>query len=349
MLNSQASHSRKVLVTGGAGYIGSHTVVELGAAGYQPVILDDFSNSSSDVPDRIAAIMGERCPVYRADCTDAAALEAVFAAEGPFLAVIHFAAFKAVGESVAQPTRYYRNNIGSLTNLLDVMARHGNPGLVFSSSCTVYGQPKELPVTEDSPIMPASSPYGYTKQVCEQLIQDQLQSPSGISAVILRYFNPIGAHPSGLIGELPQGVPNNLVPYVTQSAAGLRPPVTVYGTDYATPDGSCIRDYLHVVDLARAHVAALQCIVQPDAPQFVKIFNVGSGQGHSVLEVLHAMERVLGRQLHYVLGPRRPGDVEAIWASTGARALPGWAASLDLETALRDAWRWQERQLSKSR
>lgn len=334
--------SNKVLVTGGAGYIGSHTVVELQAAGYQAVILDDFSNSNPDVPDRIAAISGQRCPVYRADCNDATALDAVFAAEGPFLAVIHFAAFKAVGESVAQPTKYYRNNVGSLANLLDAMARHGQPGLVFSSSCTVYGQPDVLPVTESSPILPASSPYGYTKQVCEQLIQDQCQSPTGVQAVILRYFNPIGAHPSALIGELPNGVPNNLVPFVTQSAAGLRPPVTVYGGDYATPDGTCVRDFIHVVDLARAHVAALASLQAPEETSFVRIYNVGSGRGHSVLEVLHTMEKVLGRPLNYVIGPRRPGDVEAIWADSTS-ALPGWQVSHDLETALRDAWRWQQR------
>lgn len=342
MDNTAAHPAHKVLVTGGAGYIGSHTVVELQAAGYQPVILDDFSNSNPDVPDRIAAITGARCPVYRADCNDAAALEAVFAAEGPFLAVIHFAAFKAVGESVAQPTRYYHNNIGSLATLLDTMATHGHPGLVFSSSCTVYGQPEVLPVTESSPILPASSPYGYTKQVCEQLIQDQLRSPQGGRAVILRYFNPIGAHPSGLIGELPRGVPNNLVPFVTQAAAGLRPPVTVYGGDYATHDGTCVRDFIHVVDLARAHVAALACLTQADAPTSAQIFNVGSGRGHSVLEVIHTMSKVLGHALPFTMGPRRPGDVEAIWAETSS-ALPGWQATHDLETALRDAWRWQQR------
>jgi UDP-glucose 4-epimerase len=342
MENTAAHSSKKVLVTGGAGYIGSHTVVELQAVGYEPVILDDFSNSNPDVPDRIAAITGRRCPVYRADCNDAAALEAVFAAEGPFGAVIHFAAFKAVGESVAHPTRYYRNNIGSLATLLDTMALHGNPGLVFSSSCTVYGQPDVLPVTEASPILPANSPYGYTKQVCEQLIQDQLRAPQGGQAVILRYFNPIGAHPTGLIGELPRGVPNNLVPFVTQSAAGLRPPVTIYGDDYATHDGTCIRDYIHVVDLARAHVAALSCLVSPNADRAAQIFNVGSGRGHSVLEVIHAMSKVLGHALQYSVGPRRPGDVEAIWAESSS-TLPGWAPVHDLETALRDAWRWQQR------
>jgi UDP-glucose 4-epimerase len=338
----------KILVTGGAGYIGSHTVVELMAAGYQPVILDDFSNSHPEVPDRIAAITGQRCPVYRADCNDPVALEAVFAAEGPFHAVIHFAAFKAVGESVAFPTRYYRNNVGSLTHLLDAMARHGNPGLVFSSSCTVYGQPDVLPVTEASPILPASSPYGYTKQVCEQLIQDQASSPQGINAVILRYFNPIGAHPSALIGELPNGVPNNLVPFVTQSAAGLRPPVTVFGNDYNTADGTCVRDFIHVVDLARAHVAALASMPAAGSAPAVRIYNVGSGSGHSVLEVLDTMARVLGRPLDYVMGPRRAGDIEAIWADT-ASGLPGWHPALDLETALRDAWRWQQRLQSSTR
>ncbi|MEL7400421.1 MAG: UDP-glucose 4-epimerase GalE, partial [Pseudomonadota bacterium] len=245
---------KKVIVTGGAGYIGSHTAVELHQAGYLPVILDNYANSEQSVPARVSELCGELVPRYEVDCRDEAALEDVFRQEGDVFAVIHFAAHKAVGESVAHPEMYYENNIGSLATLLRVMAHHQMPGLVFSSSCTVYGEPDALPVTESSPVKPASSPYGFTKQVGEQLIRDTVTAEKGLKAVTLRYFNPIGAHPSGLIGELPLGPPNNLVPFITQTAAGIRPELVVFGQDYNTPDGTCIRDYIHVVDLARAHV-----------------------------------------------------------------------------------------------
>lgn len=333
---------KKVLVTGGAGFIGSHTVVELLKAGYQPVIVDNFANSKRGVLDRLATVCGEEIPVFECDCRDLAELSNVFETVGKLFAVIHFAAFKAVGESVARPAEYYDNNIGSLARLLMLMAAHGQPGLVFSSSCTVYGQPKVLPVTEDSPIQPASSPYGYTKQVCEQLINDAVVADRGLRAVTLRYFNPVGAHPSGLIGELPIGTPNNLVPYITQTAAGIRQQLSIYGRDYATPDGTAIRDYIHVVDLARAHVMALDILQSRTDKTFNHVANVGTGQGRSVLEAVQAFEKVTGVPLPHAFVERRPGDVEAVWAANDASRLPGWKAELSLEDALRDAWNWQQ-------
>lgn len=332
-----------VIVTGGAGYIGSHTVVELHQAGFRPVIVDNFSNSSRDVPDRIFEICKAEFPVYEVDCRDVDGMSEVFENEDNVFAVIHFAAYKAVGESVQEPEKYYDNNILSLLRLIQVMYEFGIAPLVFSSSCTVYGATEDLPVTEASPIQPANSPYGYTKQVCEQLINDMVRSESGLQAVTLRYFNPIGAHPSSLIGELPIGKPNNLVPFITQTAAGLREELTVFGDDYATPDGTCIRDYIHVVDLAKAHVAALDYINARADEGFNEIFNIGTGAGSSVLEVVQAFEKVSGQPLNYKVGPRRPGDVPAIWAaSEGKVDLLGWKAKLSLEDALRDAWHWQQ-------
>jgi len=334
---------KKVIVTGGAGFIGSHAVVELMAAGLEPVLVDDLRNSDERVLQGIAAIMGGTPAIYRVDCADAAALDEVFRAEGPVHGVIHFAADKAVGESVHDPLKYYRNNIGSLVTVLDVMRAHGVRRLVFSSSCTVYGQPSHLPVNETAPDTMANSPYGYTKVVCERLLRDVCTADPAMKVVMLRYFNPIGAHPSGHIGELPLGVPNNLVPFVAQTAAGLRKELTVHGADYATADGSCVRDYIHVVDLAKAHLRALEWAEGQEAP-LCEVFNIGTGQGHSVLEVVHTFEEVNGVPVPHRIGPRRPGDVEAVYAdTTRSRTVLGWTAELGLRDALRDAWTWQQR------
>ncbi len=332
----------KVIVTGGAGFIGSHTVVELAAAGYTPVIVDDLRNSEERAVDGIAAIIGQRPVLHRVDCLDGPAMETVFAAEGPVHGVIHFAADKAVGESVREPLKYYRNNIGSLVTLLEVMAAHEVRHIVFSSSCTVYGQPDRLPVTEAAPDRAANSPYGFTKVACEQMLRDKCTADASLRAVLLRYFNPVGAHPTGHIGELPLGVPNNLIPFVTQTAAGIRNQLTVFGDDYATPDGSCVRDYIHVVDLARAHVRALHWMTG-HTPPLCEVFNVGTGQGNSVLEVIRLFQEVNGVELPWSIGPRRPGDVESVYAdTTRCREVLGWTAKLGLRDALRDAWHWQQ-------
>ena len=330
----------KVLVTGGAGFIGSHTVVELAAAGYEPVIADNLVNSDRKVLVGIAQLVGREVPFYEADCTDARALHEVFAAEAPFVGVIHFAAFKAVGESVERPAAYFLNNIGSTATLLEAMAAFDSGPLVFSSSCTVYGEPATIPVDESAPIRPAESPYGFTKQACERLIADQVTAVDGFRATLLRYFNPIGAHPSALIGELPIGRPNNLIPFLTQAVAGLREPLTVFGDDYPTPDGTCIRDYIHVVDLAKAHVAALGAAEGGDR---LAVYNLGTGEGASVKEVVAAFEEATGKEVPHKMGPRRAGDVVAIYADAGkaAREL-GWRTERSLQEALADAWRWQE-------
>ena len=330
----------KVLVTGGAGFIGSHTAVELAAAGYRPVIVDNLANSDRKVLAGIAALVGYEVPFYEVDCTDAPALDAVFRQEGPFAGVIHFAAYKAVGESVERPTAYFLNNIGSTAVLLEAMAAHPSGRLVFSSSCTVYGEPASIPVDETAPIRPAESPYGYTKQACERLIGDQVTAAPGFRATLLRYFNPIGAHPSARIGELPIGRPNNLIPFLTQAVAGLREPLTVFGDDYPTPDGTCIRDYIHVVDLARAHVAALAA---PDGEERLSVYNLGTGAGASVKEVVAAFEEATGRAVPHRMGPRRAGDVVAIFADAQkAERELGWRTERSLKEALADAWRWQE-------
>ncbi len=333
-----------VLVTGGAGFIGSHTVVALAAAGYRPVIFDNFSNAQQSVLDGLRAILGNDVPCYVADCTDRTALFRAFEAER-IQSVIHFAAFKAVGESVQEPLRYYRNNIDALLTLLEVMLEVGVRDLIFSSSCTVYGQPTDLPVTENSLILPAISPYGNTKQIGEEILRDTVAAAKPLRIISLRYFNPIGAHPSAHIGELPIGTPNNLVPYITQTAAGLRPELVIFGNDYPTPDGTCIRDYIHVMDLAEAHVAALNSLRRLGTlATHYDVFNIGTGQGASVLEVVRTFEKVTGCTLPCRIGPRRSGDVAAVYAdATKAHEHLGWKAQRTLSEALADAWRWEQR------
>lgn len=330
---------KKIIVTGGAGYIGSHTVVELFESGYEAIIIDNFSNSEKSVLDGLQEILNVKVKVYEGDCTDKAFMRDVFKIENPDGA-IHFAAYKAVGESVEKPLKYYHNNIDSLIVLLDTMIQFGCKNLVFSSSCTVYGTPKKLPVTEKSPIKKAESPYGYTKQVAEQIIEDTVKATDELSAVALRYFNPIGAHPSSKIGELPTGIPSNLIPFVTQTAAGILEELVVYGDDYKTPDGSNIRDYIHVVDLAKAHVKTLEYIQQHE--HLFDTINVGTGNGNSVLEVIETFKKVTGQKLPYRVGDRRAGDVEQIYAAVDkSKKTLGWEAELALEDALRDAWNWQ--------
>jgi UDP-glucose 4-epimerase len=330
---------RKIIVTGGAGYIGSHTVVELYNNGYEPIIVDNFSNSEKSVLDGIQQIIGVKIKLYEGDCTDKGFMRNVFRIENPSGA-IHFAAYKAVGESVQKPLAYYHNNIESLVVLLECMQEFNCPNLVFSSSCTVYGTPDKLPVTEESPIKEAESPYGYTKQIAERIIRDSIESTDNLSAVALRYFNPIGAHPSSKIGELPIGIPNNLIPFVTQTAAGIREELTVFGNNYNTPDGTNIRDYIHVVDLAKAHVKTLDYIGKH--ANLFDVINVGTGNGNSVLEVIKTFEKVSGQALPYRIGERRQGDVEKVYASVDkATDTLDWQAELSLEDALRDAWNWQ--------
>ncbi|MBC8084853.1 MAG: UDP-glucose 4-epimerase GalE [Hymenobacter sp.] len=333
----------KILVTGGAGYIGSHAVVELYEAGFQPVIVDDFSNSRESVLAGIEQIVGGRVPCHHVDCNDEEALRAVFAEEGSLRGVIHFAAFKAVGESVAKPLEYYRNNLNSLLTLTSVMREFGVTALVFSSSCTVYGTPDALPVTEQTPTKKASSPYGATKQMCEDILRDVAAAPGNqLRTILLRYFNPVGAHASARIGELPLGVPQNLVPFITQTAAGIREKLTIFGDTYATPDGTNIRDYLHVVDLAKAHVVAVQRLLDQKG-EILETFNVGTGRGNTVLEVVHAFERATGVKLNYSIGPARPGDVPAIYADvTRATSVLGFQTTATLEEALASAWKWQQ-------
>ncbi len=334
----------RILVTGGAGYIGSHTVVELWNAGYEPVIADNFSNSQRWIIDRIKTIIGRPVTVHEVDCCDYDALAGIVQRKGAFLGVIHFAAFKSVNGSIAEPQKYMHNNMRSLENVIRLVDEFHIPDLVFSSSCTVYGEPDQVPVTEETPWKAATSPYGLTKQLGEDLIRDRM--PTG--AIILRYFNPIGAHASGLIGEVPDGPPANLVPYITQTAIGLREKLTVFGTDYSTPDGSCIRDFIHVVDLARAHVAALARLA---SERETDVFNVGTGAGNSVLEAVETFMRVNQVGLPVVLADRRPGDIERIYAeTTKAERVLRWKATHTLADAMRDAWRWETglRALEKS-
>ena len=334
----------KILVTGGAGFIGSHTVVELAEAGYTPVIVDNFQNSEKSVLVGLEQILERKLTFYNADCTSREALEDIFSKEKDIGGVIHFAADKAVGESVAHPLKYYRNNVGSLVALLEAMGEARIVNLVFSSSCTVYGQPARLPVTEESPVLPANSPYGNTKQICEEVIRDTVASGTRLRALSLRYFNPIGAHPSALIGELPLGVPNNLVPFITQTAAGLRESLSIFGHDYDTPDGTCMRDYIHVVDLARAHVRSLDVLrEQSTSKGYYDFVNLGTGQGVTVLQVVQAFERATSIKVPYRLVDRRPGDVEKIYAGVDKSAsLLDWKTELSLEQGLADAWRWQQ-------
>lgn len=334
---------RKILVTGGTGYIGSHTVVELQEAGYEVVIIDNLSNSNVDVLEGITKISGIKPLFYEMDCTDMNALESLFN-EHSFDGIIHFAASKAVGESVHKPLMYYRNNIVSLLNLLELMPERKVKGIVFSSSCTVYGEPDKNPIDEDAPIKPAASPYGNTKQINEEIIQDFVHSDAPIKSIILRYFNPIGAHPSGEIGELPIGVPQNLVPFITQTGIGIREQLSVFGDDYNTPDGSCIRDFINVVDLAKAHVIAIERMLEDKSDENVEIFNLGTGKGASVLELINVFEKVSGVSLNYKIVDRREGDIEQIWAQPDkANKVLGWIASESLEDTMASAWNWQKR------
>ena len=330
----------KILVTGGLGYIGSHTAVVLLEKGYEVLLVDNLSNTRAEVLDGIAAISGKRPEWLNIDLADPAACR--LALKGQQLdGIIHFAAYKAVGESVREPLKYYQNNLGSLVNLLDYVSQHPSCGFIFSSSCTVYGDAEVFPITEESPIKPAESPYGNTKQIGEEIIRETAAA-KGLKAIALRYFNPIGAHPSALIGELPIGVPQTLVPYITQSAAGLRGPLSVYGNDYPTPDGTPLRDYIHVMDLANAHRQALERILSGFTAVGMEVFNLGTGTGSSVLQVIEAFERVSSEKLNWSFAPRREGDQIATYAdTTKAREVLGWVAEKSLDEAMRDAWAWQ--------
>ncbi|MDD6892633.1 MAG: UDP-glucose 4-epimerase GalE [Bacteroidales bacterium] len=334
--------AQRILVTGGTGFIGSHTVVELQNNGYEVIIVDNLSNSKADAVDHIEQITGIRPAFEQVDCCDMEGMDAVFAKYPGVQGIIHFAASKAVGESVQKPLLYYRNNLVSLINILELMPKHGVKGIIFSSSCTVYGQPDVLPVTEQAPIKKAESPYGNTKQINEEIVRDTVASGAPISAILLRYFNPIGAHPTALIGELPNGVPQNLIPFLTQTAIGIREKLSVFGDDYDTPDGSCIRDYIYVVDLAKAHVIAMQRILEDKQKEKVEVFNVGTGRGLSVLELIHAFEAATGVKLNYQITGRRAGDIVKVWADpTFANNELGWKADTPIEDILRSAWKWQ--------
>ena len=332
----------RVLVTGGAGYIGSHTTVELLQAGYDVVIADNLSNSEMSAVKGVRDITGIDVPFEKADCLDAAAIDAIFE-KYEIDAVIHFAAYKAVGESVAEPLKYYRNNLGSFITLLESMRRHDVKNVVFSSSATVYGQPDTLPATELTPRKPATSPYGATKQMCEDILSDSIAAYGTLRGTALRYFNPIGAHPSAKIGELPRGVPNNLVPFITQTAAGIRECLSIFGDDYDTEDGTCLRDYIDIVDLARAHVAAVARMLDGKSEQRYEVFNIGTGRPVSVLELVKTFEKVNGLKLNYKITGRRAGDVEAVWADTAkAERVLLWRAERELSETLRSAWLWEK-------
>lgn len=336
----------KILITGGTGYIGSHTVVELIQAGHEVIIVDNLSNSNIEVLDAISEITKVTPLFEQFDLADVARTEDFFDRHHDIDGIIHFAASKYVGESVNDPLKYYHNNLFSLINILQGMKKHEIKNIVFSSSCTVYGQPEILPVTENAPILPAMSPYGNTKQIAEEILSDFTASfPANVIA--LRYFNPIGAHESALIGELPVGVPQNLIPYVTQTAMGIRAQLSVYGSDYNTPDGTCIRDYIHVVDLAKAHVIAVQRLVNHLTKKPFEVFNIGTGNGFTVLQVIDAFEKVSGKKLNFQLVDRRPGDIEKVWADTTlANNELGWKAEKSLEEMMQTAWNW-ELKLSK--
>lgn len=334
--------AQKILVTGGTGYIGSHTAVELIEAGYEVVIIDNLSNSNIEVLDGIEAITGVRPVFFKGDCNNIEDLRRLFTENPGIAGIINFAASKAVGESVQKPLLYYRNNLATLINLLDLMPGFGVKGIVFSSSCTVYGEPDKNPIDETAPIKPATSPYGNTKQISEEIITDYIASGAPVKSIILRYFNPIGAHPSGKIGELPIGVPGNLVPYMTQAAAGIRPMLTVFGDDYNTPDGSCIRDYIDVVDLAKAHVIAMRRMLDRNDTDAIEIFNLGTGCGVSVLELIAAFKKATGVDIPYKIGPRRAGDIEKIWADPKkANEVLGWKAEVPIDRTMKNAWQWQ--------
>lgn len=333
---------RKIIITGGAGYIGSHTAVALQESGFEVVVIDNLSNSSIDSLDGVARITGNKPILEQVDCTNLSAMRDVFARHNDAQGIIHFAALKAVGESVEKPLLYYRNNLLGLTNVLDCMSEFDIKNIVFSSSATVYGTPASLPVTEDTPLQPATSPYGQTKVIGETIIRDTVMANPKINATLLRYFNPIGAHPSAHIGESPSGVPNNLMPYITQTAAGIRPVLQIFGDDYDTPDGFCIRDYIDVNDLAAAHVAALHHMLS--GATGVNVFNLGTGRGYSVMELVNAFKDVTGVDVPYKIVDRRSGDVPAIWAdATLAGRVLGWYANTPLAETLLSAWHWQEK------
>jgi UDP-glucose 4-epimerase len=334
---------KKILVTGGTGYIGSHTAVELIEDGFEVVLIDNLHNSEAEVAERIGKITGTKPRLEVFDICDREKLNDFFQRNMDVSAIIHFAAYKAVGESVSKPLDYYWNNLVSLINILEGMKDYAVPAIVFSSSCTVYGQPEKLPVTEDAPIQPAISPYGNTKQIGEEIIRDTVAANKNIRAVSLRYFNPIGAHKSALIGELPRGVPENLVPFITQTALGLRDELKIFGDDYDTPDGSCIRDYLHVVDLAKAHVIAVKRMLENKNKHDYEVFNLGTGQGVSVLEAIKSFERVSGIKLKYKITGRRAGDIEKIWADPSfANRELGWKTLSSLDEAMKTAWEWEK-------
>ncbi|MCM1316750.1 MAG: UDP-glucose 4-epimerase GalE [Bacteroides sp.] len=334
--------NKTVLVSGGAGYIGTHTCVALIEAGYDVVVVDNFSNSEASAIKGVEQITGRDIAFEQVDTCDIEALRGVFLRH-EFDTVIHFAAFKAVGESVAEPLKYYMNNLTSFMNVCALMKEYGRPNILFSSSATVYGEPDALPVTEQSPRQPATSPYGNTKQMCEDILRDCCHAYEGVDGIALRYFNPIGAHPSALIGELPRGVPNNLVPFITQTAAGIRECLSIFGSDYPTADGTCLRDYIDVVDLAEAHVAAINRMVGGKMEKKYEIFNIGTGRPVSVLELVNTFERVNGLKLNYKMAPRRTGDVCSVWADTSlANSKLGWKARRTLDETLASAWAWEK-------
>ncbi len=332
----------KILVTGGTGYIGSHTTVELQSAGYEVIIIDNLSNSNIEVLDGIEKISGIRPVFIKGDCTDIDCLKSIFENHKGIKGIINFAASKAVGESVEKPILYYRNNLNTLYNLLELMPIYDVKCIVFSSSCTVYGEPDENPVTEDSPIKKATSPYGNTKQIAEEVIADFITSGAPIKSTLLRYFNPVGAHPSAEIGELPNGVPQNLVPFLTQTAIGIRKELSVFGDDYDTPDGSCIRDFINVVDLAKAHVCALDRMLVNSECESLEVYNLGTGKGVSVLELINAFEKVNGVKVPYKIVGRRTGDIVKVWGNPSkANNILGWKAEISVEETMRTAWNWQ--------
>lgn len=334
---------KTVLVSGGAGFIGSHVTVELSQAGYEVVVADNMSNCDETNYEGVCRILGKRPPFVKMDFCDLAAVERLFD-DYKIDAVIHFAAYKAVGESVADPLKYYRNNLLSFINIVDVANRNGGCNVLFSSSATVYGEPDNLPVTEESPRQSATSPYGNTKQICEDILRDSVRAYPGIKGIALRYFNPIGAHPSALIGELPRGVPNNLVPFITQTAIGKRECLSVFGNDYPTPDGTCLRDYIDIVDLAKAHVCAVDRMVEGKMKDGYEIFNIGTGRPVSVLELIKSFEKVNGVKLNWKFAPRRAGDVTAVWADpTLAEKELGWKAQRSVDETLAAAWAWEKR------
>ncbi len=343
VINKFIRMKQLILVTGGTGYIGSHTAVELLEAGYDVLIADNLSNSRIEVLDGITEITGKKPMFEKIDLTETRAVNTLFDTYPEIAAIIHFAAYKAVGESVEFPLKYYFNNINSLINLLENMIRLKIAPFVFSSSCTVYGEPEKLPVNENEPVKQANSPYGNTKQISEEILRDTLNVHAFMNAIALRYFNPIGAHPSALIGELPLGVPNNLVPFITQTAYGLRKEVRIFGDDYETSDGSAVRDYINVVDLAKAHVVAIRRLLGQKNRKNFEVFNLGTGKGNSVLEVIRTFEKATGMKLNYSLAPRRPGDVEQVFADTSlANSELGWKAEKGLEETLLSAWNWEK-------